>query len=236
MAWIRLYDDVLHDAKIDGLTAPQFRFWIKCLLVAKRRDTGRLPAVDALASLTKTTVPRCKGNLTVLSHVQLLDRRGDAYSIHNWSARQYKSDSSTPRVKRFRERSSNVPVTPPDTETEQRQKQSSDPSDRLRPQPEPWPDSLFKSANGGEAVAAIIDYWRERGHEVDDRERGMIAAVVTKHGSGKAVAEVVEQAWKKAGPAKYLTEVLNAKRDEGRGTGGKRVATNADAAEAKARF
>jgi hypothetical protein len=41
---------------------------------------------------------------------------------HNWKKRQYKSDSSTERVKRYRKRSATVTETPPDTDTEEERK------------------------------------------------------------------------------------------------------------------
>ncbi len=48
----------------------------------------------------------------------LIDPVGDAFEPHNWRKFQYKSDTSTDRVKRFRGVSRNGSETAPDTETD----------------------------------------------------------------------------------------------------------------------
>jgi hypothetical protein len=71
--------------------------------------------------------------VTELHHAGLLDKVDGGFAPHNWAGRQYQSDSSTKRVRDFRDRkkreggatgnvSPDVPVTPPEqsrTETEQ---------------------------------------------------------------------------------------------------------------------
>jgi hypothetical protein len=89
------------------------------------------------------------------------------YAIHAWDKRQYKSDTSTERVKRFRERSSNatetVNETPPDTETEtdtetdkiQRRKKVIALASRL---PDDWQPS---DGDIDFAISLDVDYRRE---------------------------------------------------------------------------
>jgi hypothetical protein len=48
-----------------------------------------------------------RSDLAALEAAGLLDRDGDAYVLHNWTGRQFQSDNSTPRVKRFRQRRAN---------------------------------------------------------------------------------------------------------------------------------
>ena len=63
--------------------------------------------------------------VTELHRAGLLDRDENGFAPHNWAGRQYKSDSSTERVKEHRDRkkrevivtgnvSSDVSVTPPE--------------------------------------------------------------------------------------------------------------------------
>ena len=63
------------------------------------------------------------GSMKILRDSGLIDERRGLLSPHNWHKRQYKSDVSTDRVKRFRKRALEVSVTqeetPPDTDTEQ---------------------------------------------------------------------------------------------------------------------
>jgi hypothetical protein len=57
----------------------------------------------------------------VLYEAGLLDvtnKKDCSWAVHSWDKRQYKSDTSTERVKRFRNVKRNVAETPPDTDTD----------------------------------------------------------------------------------------------------------------------
>jgi hypothetical protein len=113
--WFRLYDELLDDPKVQRLPAEDFRGWVNLLCLASRND-GKLPAVSDIGFALRTLVER-------LHNGGLIERRngganGSFYAPNKWAERQYKSDTSTQRVKRFRERSKTVAETPPDTETE----------------------------------------------------------------------------------------------------------------------
>lgn len=49
----------------------------------------------------------------------LFETQETSYFLNNWGKKQYKSDTSTERVKRFREKNKTVPETPTDTDTDQ---------------------------------------------------------------------------------------------------------------------
>lgn len=124
--WFRLYEDVLNDPKVQTLPAADFKAWINLLCVASQND-GRLPDVEAIAFALRETVDAVSTVLERLSHAGLIDTRsggrdGGHYAPHAWEKRQYRSDTSTERVKRFRERSKAVAETVngtgPDTETD----------------------------------------------------------------------------------------------------------------------
>lgn len=127
MQWFRFYHEALDDPKVQTLDAETFRDWINLLCLCCRMD-GELPkTVEQIAFVLRRSPDACSTVLSRLADAGLLDRRngganGMHYVIHSWDKRQYKSDTSTDRVKRYRERfktvSETVTETAPDTETE----------------------------------------------------------------------------------------------------------------------
>ncbi len=124
--WFRAYDDALDDEKLNFLSDKSFRGWFKILCVASKND-GILPPIDRLAFRLRLSVEKTSELLNELYAAQLIDEveLSDApmtYTPRNWKKRQYKSDVSTERVKRFRNVSGNaakpVSETPPETETD----------------------------------------------------------------------------------------------------------------------
>jgi hypothetical protein len=118
--WFRFYDDAINDPKILRLSDKMFRAWVGILCMASKYN-GAVPKADMAISLR---VPEggVKAIISYLVDHDLLDDCGDFVTPHNWSGRQYKSDVSTERVKRFRNTkrnvSSTVSETPPDTEAD----------------------------------------------------------------------------------------------------------------------
>lgn len=123
--WIRLYRESLHDPKIVTLSDRQHRAWHNCLLITD--DAGRLPPMRDIAVHMRVTVTEAEQLICELVEAELIDvemlKGARVFTMHGWSARQYVSDSSTGRVKKFRERKrdetamkrfSNADVTPPD--------------------------------------------------------------------------------------------------------------------------
>jgi len=120
MRWFRLYDDVLNDPKVQRLSGETFKLWINLLCIASKHG-GVLPSLDDLAFQLRLPALVCKTEIDTLKSAGLID--GDKkLKPHGWDKRQYKSDTSTERVKRFRERCRNAPETVnetvPDTDTE----------------------------------------------------------------------------------------------------------------------
>ena len=119
--WFRMYDCLLDDPKVQRLPDRFFKVWVNLLCVASRND-GQLPAIDDLSFLLRMSAEDMQKAVDYLSSAGLLDASEDGYAPHKWAERQYKSDVSTDRVKRFRERSmkqpSTVSETSPDTDTD----------------------------------------------------------------------------------------------------------------------
>ena len=119
--WWRAYDEAMDDPKLLKLSSDLFRSWFILMCIASKNG-GVLPDMDDLAIGLRMTMPRAKRIVDELEHCGLLDNTDGTLHPHNWNGRQFKSDVSTERVKRFRNGkrnvSSAVSETPPETETE----------------------------------------------------------------------------------------------------------------------
>jgi hypothetical protein len=119
--WFRLYDECIEDEKVWRLSGDLFKFWIG-ILCCTSKGKGLLPPPDLIAYKLRMSEEAVRESLTVLQKAGLLDQNEQGLRPHNWDQRQYVSDTSTERVKRFRQRSEGVSEavseTPPETETE----------------------------------------------------------------------------------------------------------------------
>lgn len=122
--WLRLYVDVVNDPKVQKLAGNLFKTWVNLLCVAAKNE-GNLPDTEECAYCLRTTTGRTDKAIQELIEAGLIDRTETGLRPHNWDGRQYRSDVSTPRVQRFREKHRNVSETvnetPPDradTETD----------------------------------------------------------------------------------------------------------------------
>lgn len=131
MPWFRFYEEVLDDPKVQKLAPEDFKTWVNVLCLASRHR-GRLPALADIAFALRMEPHACSTVLSRLSDAGLLDTlqggaHGSHHAPHAWNKRQYKSDTSTERVQRFRKRSETVPETadgtPPDTDSETEKKE-----------------------------------------------------------------------------------------------------------------
>jgi hypothetical protein len=130
--WWRAYEEAVDDPKLQRLPDSLFKAWFNLMCLASRHG-GKLPPAEDVAFSLRLSEGRAAAIISGLENRGLIDRDEDgAFRPHNWNARQYKSDTSTDRVKQFRERksqqdgnvSSTVSVTPPETEQSTEQKPS----------------------------------------------------------------------------------------------------------------
>lgn len=124
--WWRAYDEAVDDPKLGKLSDKTHRAWFNLCCITSQNG-GRLPAIMDIAYKLRTTADKTRALITELSAYRLIDIDKDGTAtMHNWDERQFQSDTSTPRVKRFRNKqrnvSRNVPIavseTVPDTDTE----------------------------------------------------------------------------------------------------------------------
>jgi hypothetical protein len=118
--WFRSYADKHRNPKVARLSDPDFRLWDQLLCVASEND-GHIPPAEDLKHLLNRRLDHLSLALKRLVDGGLIDALTDGYTPRNWNEKQYKSDTSTPRVQKYRSKcnvSGNVSETPPDTETE----------------------------------------------------------------------------------------------------------------------
>jgi hypothetical protein len=124
LPWFRMHCEFVDDPKVQRLDGDTFKFWVNCLGLAGQNN-GILPSVHDIAWKMKLKEPRVSAMVAKLHEANLLDREGETFAPHNWQIRQYKSDVSTDRVRRFRNGNETFPKRPetqsetaPDTETD----------------------------------------------------------------------------------------------------------------------
>ena len=117
--WFRVHDDLVDDAKIQRLEPPLFKALINLWCLASAND-GVFPSIDVIAFKLRMKPEKALRVLNQLRAAGLVDDDEKGARPHNWDQRQFKSDVSTVRVKRFRERRGNVSTafseTAPETE------------------------------------------------------------------------------------------------------------------------
>ena len=161
MAWFRFYDEVLDDPKVQRLPPRAFKHWVNILCLAKRTD-GVLPAIPDIAFALRIDEEKTQALVNTLIENKLLDNGTDGIVPHNWCGRQYKSDVSTDRVKRFRKRSKAPQGTPPETETEtetERKREAVAKNADPTPDLPPIPESLKRGTRL--SLDNLPDDWRE---------------------------------------------------------------------------
>jgi hypothetical protein len=125
MKWFRMWIDILDDPKLAVSVTAAETFRVTVLLMAYARELNNAGKIDqpddVIAWRLRITIPELKKHLKHLSDLKIIDLKPELHFI-NWAKRQFLSDSSTERVKRFRVGKRNVsklfPETPPDTDTD----------------------------------------------------------------------------------------------------------------------
>jgi len=133
LPWFRFYTEAFADPKLRRLKPEARWLWVSVLgaarqsplpgwlLISERVPYGVSDLAD-YAALTARQVDVALGEFDALGLVEF-DRDVGAWRVTGWDERQFESDVSTDRVKRFRERRRNVSETAPDTETDNRTKE-----------------------------------------------------------------------------------------------------------------
>jgi hypothetical protein len=181
--WFRLDDDVINDPKILLLPEQMRWIWVAFLCIASK-NSGQLPGIKIIALSLRVKETKAAEYLTMLCIAGLIDKTETGFVPHNWAKRQFKSDVSTDRVKRFRQQERNVSETPPHTHTEthtQTEKKetravalSRDDAIAFEKFWDQWPNKVGKSAalkayrsavnrsSHAEIIAGVVNYIRDK--------------------------------------------------------------------------
>jgi hypothetical protein len=101
--WFRVYNTILDDPKVQQLSAENFRALINLWALASQ-NRGVFPSENDIAFRLRMKPEKASKVLADLKAARLIDETDEGLKPHNWPSRQFKSDSSTERVRRHRER------------------------------------------------------------------------------------------------------------------------------------
>lgn len=207
--WFRLYDDAINDPKILRLPDAARWQWVAILCVASKHD-GVLPQLSDVALLLRMPPKKAAATLARLREAGLVDETDAGLKPHNWDGRQYKSDSSTERVRKHRATRRNVSgdgveaiqtngaphaATAPETE------------------PESDPESGYDSCAVAPCDPSIAerDYFIRGKALLGKNAGGLLAKLKAAKGGNVALARAaLETASTKENPKEYIGGVLRA--------------------------
>lgn len=153
--WWRAYDEAVDDPKLILLSDKQFRAWFNLCCVCSQNG-GELPPTPVIAVKLRMTADKAKSAVAELAALGLVDVDGDSVTMHNWSGRQFQSDLSTERVKRFRKQKRNVSPAVSETPPEYRDRSREEEGETRARDPLPSKEPLISPA-----AFVIADHYRE---------------------------------------------------------------------------
>lgn len=192
--WFRLYDETLNDPKILKLSDKTHRVWIGILCIASKND-GALPPFEDLTVMLRMKPVKLQPEIEKLITAGLIDHDDNGMRPHNWQGRQYKSDVSTERVKRFRNSKRNVSETPPDTEQNRVQKDA--------PKQAPLFENVPRETSDEAEMFA-------KGKKVLGKDAGglIVRLLKSKNGNVALARAAIEQASTKSDPREYIGRII----------------------------
>lgn len=103
-SWFRFYNDVINDPKVQLLPKALRWAWVELLCLASKND-GILPPIEQIAFSVRASVNDAQADVDALILAGLIDITPDGrLTPHNWSERQFASDTSRERTRNYRER------------------------------------------------------------------------------------------------------------------------------------
>lgn len=221
--WFRLYDDAINDPKILRLPDAARWQWVAMLCVASKHD-GVLPQLSDVALLLRMPPKKAAATLARLREAGLVDETDNGLVPHNWDGRQYKSDTSTERVRKHRATRRNVS---PDGEETIQQSLALSAATAPETDTESDPESLTDSCAVAPCDPSIAerDYFIRGKALLGKNAGGLLAKLKAAKGGNVALARAaLETASTKENPKEYIGGVLRAEAQgagQGAAQGGK---------------
>jgi len=182
--WFRSWAGKLDNPKLQRLTDAHYRAWDNLLCVACKYD-GVLPPLPDLAFLMRRSRPATARLIEALTRAGLFEKTERGIEPHDWREWQYKSDVSSERVKRHRQRQRNVPGNASETDSENRvREQSSEepdgssapraPADPVKSIFDEGVALLVKTGTEARRARSIVGQWRAKA-----RDDARVAALIS---------------------------------------------------------
>jgi hypothetical protein len=132
--WFRSWASKLDNPKVQRLSDAHYRAWDNLLCVACKYG-GVLPPLPDLAFLMRRSRPATARLIEALTRAGLFEKTERGIEPHDWKEWQYKSDVSSERVKRHRQRQRDAAsaVTETDSENRVREQSSEEPDGSSAP-------------------------------------------------------------------------------------------------------
>lgn len=166
--WFRCYTEIKRDRKLRRLPVAHRWVWVVLMALAKESPSeGRLLlsedlpiTVEDIADEAAIDTEEVEQAIERFKEQNMIHEEDGVYVLTNWDDRQFVSDTSTERVRKYRQRkketllkrSGNDEVTPPDTDTDtetdtEKDKRScpnsANPDDNSSPNEKPKPSKKF---------------------------------------------------------------------------------------------
>lgn len=110
--WFRLYTEILDDHKLADLSDRQFRTFISLLAIAKECNQDGVISMSPrqISWRMRANIKDVKSALDKLMELEILMINNGFYAFKSWKKRNFDSDSSASRTKKWRDKK-NVTVT-----------------------------------------------------------------------------------------------------------------------------
>jgi hypothetical protein len=196
--WCRLHSEMLDDLKVQSLSPEAFKVWINCLCLATKVNSGgRIGTLDETAFAFRMKRESVSPLLSCLIEKGLIETLDETFHVSKWRKRQYKSTTSTERVKRHRKRSRNVSETPPDTDTDTdtEKKKSTKKSQSAEVLAE------LQSVLSPAVAEAVVEHRKKMRKPLTKRGAELLAARLGKTGNPDGAADLmIERGWQGINP------------------------------------
>lgn len=128
MGWLRLYTEIRNDRKLRRLPPGQRWLWVVIMTIAKESPrpgwlliSEDVPVtLDDLSDEAAIPIEEVEAGLKAFVNQKMIENIDGVFHLLNWDKRQFASDSSTERVKKYRSNQKNNSPTLTSTETLQK--------------------------------------------------------------------------------------------------------------------
>ncbi len=211
LPWLRLYREIIDDPKTGTLKDSEFRLYIEilCLISEKNDGISQKFLSWRVRRDTKKHLAELINRGLILD--VLMDNGERLLFVNGWEKRQFTSDSSNERTKRYRDKLKKCDGN--ETSQSPSQERHSDATDKIRT--EEIREEKNNTSTSSPLVHEIFDFWKvSTGHEkavLDDKRKSKITKALKGYSVEqikKAIGGYVNSAWHKENRQDEITLML----------------------------